>query len=120
MEPHRRSIAYRLIWAGVGLLTATIVGRVVWVIEASRQEQQRREMALTLQRRGTELYFGWLMVEARRQRVEHAARQLHPGGSWLCERVPCTDYPLLRPEDTPRLLRIPLLVGDGPLPPERR
>jgi hypothetical protein len=119
MEPHRSSIVRRLIWASIGLLGVASIASLVWVMEANRRQQQRREMALVLERKAAELRFDWLMVEAERQRVEHAVR-LRPGGSWLCERVPCNDLPLQRPEDgIPRLLRAPTLVGDGPRPPER-
>jgi hypothetical protein len=123
MEPHRRSIVRQLIWASTALLGVVIVARVVWVIEANRRIQEQREMVLRLQRAETELHLAWLAAEEERQRAERAIRRLRHGGrddSWLCERVPCTDFPLTRPEDRiPRLLRASALVGDGPRRPER-
>jgi hypothetical protein len=70
-DPSARSIAHRLIWMGGRRIAARIVG----VIETNRREAQRREVALTMTRTAAEFRFAWLMVEAERQRVEHAVRR---------------------------------------------
>jgi hypothetical protein len=101
MEPHRSSIVRRLIWASIGLLGVASVACIVWRIAVLRQVRQQYEWNLRLERKAAELHLAWLMAEAERQRVERACQRLHHGGSsWLCERVPCNDLPLQRPEDS--------------------
>jgi hypothetical protein len=124
MEPPRRSIARRLVWASIALLWTASLARVAWVFEKRRRIRETSELMYRSQRAATELHLAWLAAEAERERAERAVRRLRRGGrepSWLCERVPCTDFPLIRPEEmTPRLLRTPTLAGDGPRPREHR
>ncbi len=104
-------------WVSGALFGATtVVGCIVWRLAVT--DQQLRERAFLLQRTGNELELAWLATDQRLARASRACRPNAP--SWLCERVPCNDFPRERPDERiPRLLRAPTLVGDGPRLPER-